>query len=168
MKALTSWILAGLIVLAPTLALATGSVTITQNNYGDGAVRSLTFAWVGDSSTGVVPTGTISAANAAHVAGYWLCMADVKTTVAHRPTASYNIYIADAANTDTSAVNDLFGGGMVGMDSNGTSANFVPTIKSGGMTGLGCKFVTGSVQFKLSGNSVGSAAGTVKLWFVKP
>ena len=161
-RIITFTILLGLLLAGS--CFAAGSVTGTCSQQAGGAIKMLTLAWVGDSSSGVVPTKAFSAITGCmnmtasqFVDGTYFCGAEANTTVAHRPTALYDIEILDPVGVDK------MGNNLHDLGSNATvevQASFA---------GLpGCKFFQGPLTFSLTNNSVGSAAGTVTLFFAKP
>lgn len=162
-------VLLGLFVWVPFCGAA-GTVTATCSNIMGGEIRTITYAWVDDTAGSSLASDSITCpgetTGTTFVQGYFLCGSDMTTTVAHRPTDNYDVYIYDSNSFD------LMGGAMTNRDSNGTETSGtgyrMPVVMSGSTTGMGCRYMTGAFTFTLSGNSVASAAGTCTLYFSKP
>lgn len=168
MKRLIAVIIVGLFMVGPVLVFAAGaSTTATCSNILGGAVRTITYSWVGDASGGAVTSlasGSITCQNTTgtnFVQGYRLCGLETSTTVAHRPTDNYDVYLYDNLN------GDLMGKGGENRDENATEFGS-PGLLSGSTAGVGCRYVTGPFTFTLSGQSVDSASGVATFFFEKP
>lgn len=169
MKRLIAVIIVGLFMVCPSFVFAAGaSTTATCSNILGGTTRTITYSWVGDDDGGAVtslasdsitcPGGTTGTT---FVQGYRLCGIETSTTVAKRPTDSYDIYLYDSLS------GDLMGKGGENRDENATEFGNTGLL-SGSTAGVGCRVVTGPFTFTLTGQSVNSAAGVATFFFEKP
>lgn len=169
MKRLIVLALVGLLMVCPSLLFAAGaSTTATCANYLGGTTRTITYSWVGDDDGGAVTSltsGSITCpggtTGTTFVQGYRLCGLETSTTVAHRPSDNYDLYLYDSVG------GDLMGKGGENRDENATEFGS-PGLLSGSTAGVGCRSVTGAFTFTLSGNSANSAAGVATFFFEKP
>jgi hypothetical protein len=165
MKKLTVMIIStSLVLIMMGSCFAAGSVTGSCDNLLDGIVRTVTFTWTGDSSSGAVPTKSTSAISCYNTTadkftqGYYLCSAETSTVAGARPTTLYDIQILDALSADK------MGTSLANRDSNSTQ-EAQPLLSAGGN---GCKYIMGPLTFSLTNNSVGSASGVTTLFFSRP
>ena len=130
-----------------------GSVTFTSNDVrvGNDVVQELIWAWIGDSSDGGVPD-TVSDIT---VTGY--IMFGKTDPDSPAPTDNYDIALNDADDTD------VFGGELANRDTANTE-HAIPKIGNA----YGDRFVNSVLTMALSGNSVNSAEGELKVYVRKP
>jgi len=137
------------IVLYATMAFAAGTVTQTISPIGGGYVVTLT--WTADASTGSVPNTATSTDATTAIAGLFLARVETNPG-ATAPTDNYDITVLAASGVD------LMGGALANRDTANTEIAFPATASP---------LVDGALTITLSGNSVNSAVGTVKLYFTR-
>lgn len=119
-------------------------------------IRLLTFSWVGDASAGTVPATSITANQAKALAGLKAVLA-ITNPGSTAPTDNYDITITDEDGVD------IFGGSLANRDT-ANSEQARPAIATLG----GERLVDGSIlTFNLTNNSVASATGVCKVYFIK-
>lgn len=152
--ALVIW--TGLLV---TSVFGAGTVTVTTKNLDNGKMQMVQIAWVADASDGSVPATTLTGQQMSSLTGAYLCGGEtIPGSGAAAPTALYDVTVKTVGGTDTF-------GGTLGNRSASASEYAVPSLSSGV---YGCWFVTEALTFNLTGNSVNSATGTLKLFFFRP
>jgi len=131
-----------------------GTVTQTLKSISrDDSKMVLTFAWTADASDGSVPSTTTTATITAEISGYDIV--EVRTNPGTTaPTASYDIVL-----NDTDGI-DLMGGSLANR-SETASERAIPLMTTGV---YGTTTIDSTVAMVLTGNSVHSATGTVKLF----
>ena len=133
--------LIAVIIIAPTIALAAGSVSQTWQPVTDD-VTVLTFSWTADSSNGSVPaTATVSDVDAF----VFMVVTNPGTTA---PTDDYDITLTDEDGVD------IMGGNLADRDE-ANSEQAVLTVT---------RFVSGTLTLNITNNSVNSATGTVAVY----
>jgi len=131
------------LLLIPSLVWAAGSVTQSWTSVNED-VSVLTFSWTGDASGGAV-TATASESN---IDGFvFLVVTNPGSTA---PTPSYDITLTDADGVDIM-------GGKLADRSATASEQEIPKVGSG----LGSRFVSGTLTLNITNQSVNSATGTV-------
>lgn len=145
-------LLAMFLLLSSGLAFAAGSwgtATVT-NNYGETMII-VTYSWTGDAADGTVPSNAMTAAVSGRVFGLYLVQVETNPgSVA--PTAGYDIVVNDADGLD------VMGGALADRSATATEVAFP------GVTG---RPNDGALTLVISGQSVVSATGTIKLYFSK-
>lgn len=134
-----------LVLLLSGNAYGVGSVTETWSTGAD--VTVLTLSWTADASAATVPTTTTTS----HLRGHIFMIATVPGSPA--PTDNYDITLTDADGVDVT------GGEGANRD---TTAPEQITPKMGGL--YGPRYVPTTLTLTLSGNSVNSATGSVKVY----
>jgi hypothetical protein len=143
--------LALLMLCLPRLALAVGSVTYsTQQINQNGTAYMVTINWVGDASTGTVPTTVIGGLG--QVQGMQITQFQT-IPGSTAPTASYSVTVKDVNNYDMME---------------GQGAGLSATASASFATSSAVHPVVGSLTFALTGNSVASANGRVLIYLFKP
>jgi hypothetical protein len=144
-----------LMMLMASFACAAGSVTFTTEFPNrDRGYAIITISWTGDASTGSVPSTEFP--DISSIRGYYIIKASTKPGTVN-PTALYDIAI-------NNEIGDIMGGALGNLAAATASTNISP-LDSGGMPAL--VPVDGPLTFVLTNNSVNSATGTVKLYFVR-
>jgi hypothetical protein len=138
------WSLIVLLSLLSPPAFAVGTVTQTVESSGSG--YTLTLTWTADAAAATVPNTAITTFTSG---GFFLTMVETNPG-ATAPTDNYDITILTAAGAD------LMGGALANRDTSTTEIAFPVTTSPP---------IDGTITFTLSGNSVNSATGTVKLYF---
>ena len=144
--------LAGLLAFftATPARAAASSITQSYSSVTDD-VACLEFSWVGSSVDGSV-TAT---ASTSEIDG-WVFMA-ITNPGSPTPTASYNVYLYDSEGVDVM-------GGTLTARSNSASEQAIPLIAS---DWYGERFVEGTITLTITGQSVHSAEGVVKVYYYK-
>ena len=121
-----------------------------EYQYGSVSAKVLTFAWTADDSDGSVPETAVSAANLLEIDGWFLYFAetDPGTTA---PTDDYDIILNDANEFD------IMGGALADRDETNTEGAYPITAAHP---------IDSTLTFVLTNNSVNSATGVLKLYFV--
>lgn len=133
--------------LFPVSSWAAGAVTQTLERIAGTNISILTFAWTADSADGSVPDTVTTDAITAAIKG--MGVIEVRTTPGTtNPTAAYDIVINNADGLD------LMGGALADRSATAAEAAF-----SNSTTGA----IDSALTLGISGNSVKSATGTVKL-----
>lgn len=145
MKKWFFWILIILMFSFPALTEAAGAVTSTISRLGQGIVVC-EMSWRADAADGSVPATASPVFN-----GYVFLVTTNPGATA--PTDNYDITL-----TDTDSV-DIAGGELLNRDTT-SSEQAVPKV--GAI--YGSRYVESGVTLNLSGNSVNSATGTVKIY----
>lgn len=139
--------------------LGAGTVTVTTKTLDNGKMQVVQFAWTADASNGSVPATALTAQQMSPLIGAYLCGAEtVPGAGAAAPTALYDVTVTNGSSIDTF-------GGTLGNRSASAGEYAVPSLSSGV---YGCWFVTDTLTFNLTNNSVNSATGTLKLFFFRP
>jgi hypothetical protein len=149
MKRLILTIVMLLALIAPN-AFAAGSVTVTTLN-GSGDAIIVLFSWIGNATGGEVPSTSSSTVWPTSYTGCVYAMETNPGAVA--PTDNYDITLTDSDGVD------LLGGQGANRDT--ANSEMVPA-KVGSV--FGCAPTQDAFTFNLSGNSVNSATGTVKVY----
>ncbi len=147
-----------LVLLLPSilLAAAAGTVTQTVDKYmsPDVNMRILTFTWTASADDGSVPPTATSAVNTSDIIG-WYVYAIETNPGAVAPTASYDIVVNDAEGLDIA-------GGMLANRSASATEKSTPRLDST-YSIFGGVLIDGALTLVITGQSVHSATGTVKL-----
>src|SRR5579859_5490774 len=138
------------LLLLPLAALAVGSVTTTCSQIGTSGVWTLTYAWIGDASTGSIPATTAPCLlSNSQMQG--MRVFQVETVPGSpSPTASYSVTLKDANGVDYLA-------GTTSALSATAAANWPVTAPP----------ILGTLTMAVTGNSVNSAQGQVVV-FIAP
>jgi hypothetical protein len=133
-----------------SLARAAGTVQQSLQPLGLTGNYALTFYWVGDASSGTVPT-TAAILGAVPNQGQGLRILEVETMpLTPAPTAGYGVQLVDGFN------GDLMGGAVAGLSATATqlfsASSATPPI-------------LGTFSLKISGQAVGAAQGRVVVYF---
>ena len=150
MKRLLLFIAILIFLLIPISLRAAGTVVITDKKVSKD-VTEVTFTWIADASAHTVPdTSTTNEYN-----GYIVLA--VINPGSTSPTADYDVDIdnADGADTFGEALEDL-----------SATLSEIRLPKPDGTNFAPC-WVSGKLTFQLSGNSVNSANGVVKIYIDK-
>ncbi len=149
MKRLTC--LLAVVLLLAQMAFAIGTVTqgLTYN-YGE-TQMVLTFTWTGDSVNGTIPDTAISSEYASRVYGLYLLGVQTNPGTGP-PTTLYDLVLNDASGED------VMRGALANRSSTITESGYPP------VTGVP---IDGTLTLVMSGQSVASATGLVKLYFSK-
>jgi len=143
--------LAILLLLLPALSWAVDPSVVTVS-YGsvNSEVSTITWSWVAKSDDGTVTSTACSSFKG------WVFMATTDPGTV-QPQAAYDIALNDSDSVDImgAELNNL---------SQTVSAHAVPKI---GASYYGPRFVNGALTMVLTGNNVGSAAGTVKIYYYR-
>lgn len=146
-------IIIGFVITLAWVSIASAAGTVTQSytktdRYVDETVRELTFSWTGDASDGTVPaTATTAAVN-----GYvFMAVTNPGSTA---PTDNYDITLTDADGVD------IFGAELSNRDTT-NSEQAVPKI---GSATYGSRYVNSVLTLNITGNSVVSATGVVRIY----
>lgn len=134
-----------LMLLVPALSEAAGTVTTTKSRLAAG-MAAYTMSWTADAADGSVPATASPVFN-----GYVFLVATNPGATA--PTDNYDITLTDSDGVDIS------GGELLNRDTI-SSEQAVPKV--GAI--YGSRYVEGGVTLNLTGNSVNSATGTVKIY----
>jgi hypothetical protein len=130
-------------------AVGTASQTLEINGRDSSFVWTVTFT--ADASDGSIPSATMSAANLAKVDGYYLYQV-VTNPGSTAPTDNWDVVIL---NSD--GVADVLGSQCLNRDTANSETCFP----------INYYLVDAALTMSISGNSVNSATGTVKVFFVK-
>ena len=132
-----------------------GTVTQTIKTYGDvySFIKVLRIEWTADEDDGSVPDTTIDVTG---IQG-WSIFALITTPGTTAPTDNYDIVLEDEDEID------LLGGAASNRD-NATTERVSPLFGANNPVPVP---VTESMVFKLTGNSVNSASGLVKVLLVR-
>jgi hypothetical protein len=145
-------VIALLLVLIASTAMAAGTVTVTTQT-GSGDAIIVHFAWTADAADGSVPA-TLSGEGEDWPINYSGCIYAMETNPGSTaPTADYDITLTDSDGVD------MLGGG--GADRSATVSEIVPA-KIG--TVFGCFPTQNEFTLTITNNSVNSATGTVKVY----
>ena len=145
-------------LLFSSQAFAVGSCVVTLDKYPNANMRILTFAWTGDSVTGVVPSTTTSTAITADIAG-WYVYAIETNPGSVAPTASYDIVVNDVESLDIA-------GGMLANRSATATEKITPRLDST-YSIFGGVLLDSTLTMIITNQNVASATGTVKLLLSK-
>jgi hypothetical protein len=141
------------LLLAPSLAFAAGTVTVTrttlhyEKQMPARVVEKVTISWVGDASTGSVPSTSIVLKGFVEKA--------ITIPGSPNPTASYAVAFDDP---DSSSL-DAFASALTSLSASASAQKAV--VLTGAQTPV---FLDGTYTFALTGNSVASAQGQVILY----
>lgn len=146
-------------LLLPVLLIAAGSeVTQTLDvNWQSGteAIKTITFAWTADDSDHTVPATALTAANLTAIDGWFLYFVETDPG-ATAPTDDYDIELIDENGLD------ILGGACIDRD----TADTERIRPLAGSEQLSIP-IDGNFTFTLTNNSVNSAVGICKLYFVR-
>jgi len=138
-------------LLVPVLALAADSVVTVSYSSVNAEVSTITWSWTANSGTGAVTSTACTSFKG------WVFMATTEPDGTAAPQDQYDITLSDSDGVD------IFGGEL-GNRSNTTSEHAVPVI---GTSYYGARFVNGALTMALTGNNVGSAKGTLKIYYTR-
>lgn len=119
-------------------------------------IRILQFDWIGDASSGAIPSLETSQA----INGY-VFLVDIGTG-STQPTDLYDITLTTTGAGDTI---DIMGGALTNLSASGSESR-VPKVDIGANI-YGPRYVSGKLTFNLSNNVVPSANGTVKIYITR-
>ena len=145
MKKWVLWLLLILTLLVPNLAQAAGTVSTVKSKLA-GDVVAYTMSWTADAADGSVPATASPLFN-----GYVFLVTTNPGATA--PTDNYDITLTDSDGVD------IAGGELLNRD----TANSEQAVPKVGAV-YGSRYVEDGVTLNLSGNSVNSATGTVKIY----
>ena len=154
----TAILLLAALIFISNLALAAGSVTQAIKNYPNGNMKTVTFSWTGDASDGSVPSTATNTAITTEIAG-WYVYAIVTDPGAVPPTTLYDIVINDANGFDIA-------GGQLANRSATVTERVIPKLDATASL-YGGVLVDSTLTLVITGQSVNSATGTVKLMLSK-
>ena len=153
MKKLLAILIMGLMISLPLSVFAAGSVAQKVDTFDRSDMVVLTFTWVGDSGNGTVPEETTNTENTAKIAGAYIC--EVRTYPGiTSPTDQYDIALEDMGGFD------VMGGALVNRSD--TNSERVVAVMITGV--YGGPAVSGPITLVITGQSVVSATGTVKVF----
>lgn len=134
-----------------------GSVTqsVSKSRFEGTNVWVVSLDWVGDSGTGAVSDAALSALVMDKIAGGYLFR--VKTVPGTAAPTAYGITLKDADGLD------ILGG--VGAARSTSAAEVAVPKQDSAQAIYGPVYVEGQLTFGLSGNTNGSATGTVRFYF---
>lgn len=133
---------------------AAGSVSVTSELYS-GNIGAVTITWTADASAATVPSTDLSAYMGAFNGWFLFKMdADVGTTA---PTNLYDVTISNS-------IGDITGGALTDLLEAGNQVNIMPLSDDDYEIMVP---VSSALTFALTNNSVNSATGTIKLYFVR-
>ena len=150
-------ILMALVFLA-CQADAAGSVTQAIKSYPNGNMKAVTFSWTGDAANGTVPSTATNAAITTEISG-WYVYAIETDPGSVAPTTLYDIVINDASGFDIA-------GGQLANRSATATERVIPKLDATASL-YGGSLVDGALTLVITGQSVVSATGTVKLLLSK-
>lgn len=139
-------------------AFAVGTVTQAIVKYPNANLQTVTFSWVGDASNGTVPSTATNAAITAAIAG-WYVYAIETDPGSVAPTTLYDIVINDASGFDIA-------GGQLANRSATATERVIPKLDATASL-YGGQLIDSALTLVITGQSVVSATGTVKLFLAK-
>lgn len=144
----------GLLLSVPILHAAGSSVTVASELFS-GNIGVVTISWVADGSTAAVPSTDLSSYMGAFNGWFLFKMdADVGSTA---PTNLYDVTISNS-------MGDITGGALTDLLAAGNQVNLMPLSADDYEIMVP---VSSALTFALANNSVNSATGTIKLYFVR-
>ena len=139
-----------LIVPVAAFSATPGTCTVSYASL-NAYVSTITWTWVASVDAATVPDTSSASLNG------WIFMATTDPGAGVPPTASYDIEVQDSDGVD------IFGAELNNR-SQTASEHAVPKIGTGY---YGSRFVNGTLKMVLTGNSVNSATGTLKVYFTR-
>lgn len=138
------------LLIAAGLAGAAGTVQQTISPLGTQSIMVLAMSWTGDASNGTVP---ITNGQLQGCCQGWLVTQVEMVPLTPAPTNGYAVAVLDAAGVDILA---------------GAGGSLSSTIPQAFVVPTSAPPVQGTMQLKITGQSVASARGTVYIFFVRP
>lgn len=139
-------LIALVLLITPSLALALGTVTVTGPTKLESQVYTVTYTWTADAANGSVPATAGPSVEGLVV----MAVTDPGSTA---PTDNYDITFTNPDGAD------VFGGELVDRDTSNTE-QAAPLVGNS----YGQRYVKGPLTLNITNNSVNSATGTVKVY----
>lgn len=156
MKKLILILIMAAFLMAPGIAQADGTVTVTSDYAAAGDVTKVNFAFIANAAGAATIPATSSSTEWPKTGRNVGCIAFVETDPGSTaPTDNYDITLTDQYGLD------IMGGSLANRDTTDTE-QAAPLIGSF----AGCRTVTSAFTINISGNSVNSATGTVIVYIV--